>query len=267
MTEPALYEREGDGFVGTVATTGGWSPDAQSGGAVLALLGHVIEDIDTLAPMSVSRLTADFVRPVPVGERLRIDHEIVREGKKIQVVDLTVTSAHAEHVRARVLRIRDADMSGTDGAPASTTDQNPAATMPEPEELVGMEGMATFAEFLRTGVDFRRTDPAVHDVSGIWLRLRVPVVAGEPVRATSRVTVPMDLVNLIGVQFTSNRFTAINPDVNAHVLRPPVGEWIALVGGTHFDYGNGHGVSTATMSDAQGFFGLSSTSQVVQARQ
>src|SRR5437588_4831519 len=125
--EHALYVRDGDAFVGTSCTNGPWHANGQSGGAVLALLGHVLEDVPTLAPMSLTRLTVDIVRPVPVGERLRIETAVLREGKKIQVVDLVVTTSAGAHVLARALRVRDADLTGLAGMPESTTDEVPAA--------------------------------------------------------------------------------------------------------------------------------------------
>lgn len=263
MSDDALYVRDGDAFVASAVTVGGWSPDSQSGGAVLALLGHVLEDVPTLVPMSLTRLTVDLVRPVPIGKRMRVDPIVIREGKKVQVVDFTVISDGAERVRARALRVRDADFRDVDGAPTSTTDDDPAAALPPPDRLDGLEDHGGVAEFLRSGMDFRRTDAAIHGVHGIWTRLRLPIVAGEPVRATSRVTVPMDLVNLIGVDFDPRLLTAINPDVSAHVSRPPVGEWVALVGDTRFSHEVGHGVSVATLSDTQGVLGVTSTSQLL----
>ena len=264
MTDLALYVPHGDGFMATEITAGGWSADAQSGGAVLALLGHVLEDVPTLAAMSLTRLTADLVRPAPIGEALRVDHAIVREGKKIQVVELSVTSGGTEVARASALRVRDADLGAGEGLPASTTDDDPATLLPAPDQLPNMIDSDGPAEFLRSGMDFRRTDPSIHGVRGLWARLLVPVVAGEPVRATSRVTVPMDLVNLIGVEYFGRGITAINADVSGHVFRPPVGEWVGLVGDTRFGHHVGHGVSVATMSDDDGVFGITSTSQVVQ---
>jgi len=259
----ALYERDGDAFVGTEVTAGAWNAGAQSGGAVLALLGHVLEDVPTLTAMSLTRLTVDLVRPVPVGERLWIEHDIVREGKKIQVVDFRLVTEGNEHARARALRIRDGDLGAVAGAPSSTTDVDPATALPSPEALEAAAAYPGLPPFLRTALDFRRTDPWAEGINGIWLRLRVPVVVGEPVRATSRATVPMDVVNLIGAKIGGAEFTAINPDVSAHVARPPIGEWIGLVGETIFAHGVGHGVSAATMSDADGVFGVTSTSQIL----
>jgi hypothetical protein len=37
-----------------------------------------------------------------------------------------------------------------------------------------------------------------------------------------------------------------------------------MMGHTHFDHRVGHGVSMATMSDADGVFGVTSTSQIIQ---
>src|SRR5579885_529715 len=99
----SLYERDGDAFVGTGATGASWYANAQAGGAVLALLGHVIEDVPTIVQMTLSRLTVDIVRTVPVGERLHVEPTIVREGKRIQLLDLTVRTDDVVTTHARAL--------------------------------------------------------------------------------------------------------------------------------------------------------------------
>ena len=67
----ALYLPDGDRFVATDHTVGGWYPNMQSGGAVLPLLGHHLDGVPTLAPMGLTRLTVDLVRPVPIGPPMR----------------------------------------------------------------------------------------------------------------------------------------------------------------------------------------------------
>lgn len=264
---PALFVRDGDRFVGTPRTGSAWDPSAQAGGAVLALLGHVLEDVPTLAPMSLTRLTVDIVRPTPRARPLEVTSTVIREGKKVQVVDLDVSCDDVAYARARALRVRDEDLRPHDapGIPRSTTRADPATLLPPPDELPSVADLPGVAEFLRTGVEFRRSVGREHGVSGIWLRLLVPVVEGEPVRTTSRAAIPMDLVNLIGLDFDPSRFTAINPDVSAHVNRPVEGEWVGLVGNTYVANTVGHGFSMATMSDRTGVFGVTSTSQIVQA--
>lgn len=262
--EQSLYVRDGDAFVGTSCTKNAWHENAQSGGAVLALLGHVLEDVPTLTPMSLTRLTVDLVRPVPIGEPLWIDHDVSREGKLIQVVDSVVRSSDAVLVRSRALRIREADLS--DGAdPPSTADDGDLLTrLPRPDDLLDVADQPGVAGFLVSGAELRRNAGESTGPHCAWVRLRVPVVAGEPIRATPRITMPMDCVNLIGVAGLPVGVTAINPDVGAHVVRPLVGEWVALVGDTRFAHGVGHGFSAAHMVDREGVFGVTSTSQVVQ---
>jgi len=263
--QSALYEREGNAFVGTGATKGNWHDNGQTGGAVLALLGHVLEDVPTLAPMSLTRLTVDIVRPVPVGKRLRVAPNVVREGKKIQVVELTLSTDDTVCTRARALRIRDADLTSFGvPLPASTSGADPAAALPPPEELAGVEDRPDVSDFLRIGAELRRTLDPIDGFHGSWIRLRIPVVAGEPVRATSRATFPMDCVNLIGVAGVVSGISMINADVSGHVFRTPIGEWVAMTGHTRFDHRVAHGMSMATMSDREGVFGVTSTSQILQ---
>jgi hypothetical protein len=260
----ALYRREDDAFVGTGCTRGSWHANGQSGGAVLALLGHVLEDVATIVPMSISRLTADLVRPVPVGEPLWVDTHVVREGKRIQVADLVVRSREAECVRGRVLRIRDDDVRAGPPLPQAGGAGSGPPDLPRPEDLDGVDHLPGVADFLRLGAELRRTtEPGPDGSFCVWVRLRVPVVAGEAVRAGSRTALPMDCVNLIGVHDLAG-VRAVNPDVSAHVARPPEGEWTALLGTTRFAPEVGHGVSVAHLADRRGIFGVTSTSQVVE---
>jgi hypothetical protein len=262
----ALYVRDGDAFVGTVCTQGAWAHGGQAGSAVLALLGHVLEDVPTLTPMSLTRLTVDIVRPVPVGERLHVGTEIVREGKKIQLVDFLISAGDTVTTRARALRIRDLDVGPLHGMPVSTSNLNPSASVPPPEELSGVEHLTRVPKFLSLGAELRRSLEPVDGINVAWCRLRVPVVAGEPVRDTSRATFPLDMVNLLGVRLDPRRASSINPDVTGHLCRAPVAEWIALTGDTHYSHGVAHGVSTAVMSDEAGVFGVTSTSQILDPR-
>jgi Thioesterase-like superfamily len=266
VEERALFLRDGDTFVGTILIQGSWDPGAANGGAVLALLGHCIEDVPTLVPMTVSRFTADLVRPVPIGRRLRIVPTVLREGKKIQVVQLQVLVDDIEHVRATVLRLRDADVSGNT-VPASTTEDRPADALVRPEQVQSVrDRVETVVGFMRA-VDMR-TAPTVDGTGfGTWVRLEVPVVAGEPLRTTSRLTVGFDYSNLVGVGQQLGTVTMINPDVTAHVLRVPTGEWIGITGDTWFNPALGRGVSSATLSDDDGVFAVVSLSQLLQPRQ
>jgi hypothetical protein len=203
-----------------------------------------------------------MVRPVPIGKRLEIVSDVVREGKKLQVLDLGVTVDGVEHARARVLRLRDADVSAAPGMPESSTQTEPAAALPPPEQLAEMP--ADRGPGMMRALDLRRAAIGETDAYAYWVRLRVPVVAGEPVRATSRQTVGVDFTNCIGAAINPGVATTINPDVSAQFLRAPVGEWVAIVGDTRFRHDVGRGISTATLSDGGGVFAAATASQLIQ---
>jgi hypothetical protein len=113
----------------------------------------------------------------------------------------------------------------------------------------------------------RRANTRDGTAMGAWIRLIAPVVAGSPISPSARMAAAFDFANLIGLSGRHpTGVTMINPDVNAHVLRQPVDEWIAITGETRFNTALGRGVSSATFSDSEGVFGFGSISQILQLR-
>ena len=238
MTD-SFYLRDGDGFVATTFTQGAWDPNQQHGGAVQALLVHCAERVPTLTPMQLTRLTVDMVKPVPIGEHLDVRSTITREGKKIQTLALTMTAGDAE------------------------------LELPPPESVTPNVYPADYARpgFLRA-VEMRRFQAPLgpEGVFGWWLHTNHPLVDDEPMPAMSRLMIAADMANTIGVMIDPTAYTTINPDMSVHVLRAPVGEWVAVVGNTRFNLGAGLGVSQAQLADRDGICALASTSQLVQVR-
>ncbi len=100
--------------------------------------------------------------------------------------------------------------------------------------------------------------------SGYWARLDTPVVAGEPNRASAAITFAFDCANVMGIDNPMAGITMINPDVTAHVLRPPVDEWVAVTGETFVDAAMGRSMTVATYSDSRGMYAHGTLSQLVQ---
>lgn len=264
METPALFVPNGDEFVATEFAQGGWDPRYANGGAVLALLGHCLEDVPTLVPMSVSRITVDLVRPVPLGLPLRTEASVRRRGKKIQVVELRLTAGGVEYARATVLSLRHRDLRGEGDLPRSTTEERPADLLTDPSASPTLTAVPSDRHGFLRSVDLRRAPKRSETGFGYWVRLEVPVVADEALRPTAMLAFGLDFANLVGVEFDQGAVTLINPDVSAHILRQPEVGWIAVVGDTRFDHATGRGVSTATLSDAAGVYAAASTSQLVQ---
>jgi len=156
-------------------------------------------------------------------------------------------------------------MQGREDLPISTTELNPSAALPPPPDgLDATENYPGVAEFLKTGAELRRSLEPIDGVHAIWCRLRVPVVAGQPLRATSTAAFPLDMVNLLGVTtLDPSRASCLNPDVTGHLFRGPVDDWIAITGHTYFAHDVSHGSSMGVMSDSEGVFGVTSTTQIL----
>jgi hypothetical protein len=263
--EQALYLSDGTGYVGTLLTQGGWHPEHQHGGPVQGLVASRVETVPTLAPMQVTRLTFDMVRPVPIGPRLDITTRVLREGKKIQLVEAILRVGDVEHVRCTALRLRVEDVRSGPNLPPSTITDVP---LPGPDTFEPVYRDLPHSPGFLGGMDMVRFPAAggPEGVFGYWIRLTRPLVEGEPTSPLSRLCVAGDFTNSIGVLVDQLSYSAINADVSLQVLRYPASDEVALVGDTRFAHDTGLGISVATLHDTEGVCAIGTTSQLLQLR-
>lgn len=266
MEAPALFFRDGASFVATSFTCGPWDPAQTDGSSALALIAHCLDDVPSLVPMSTARFTVDLQRPVPVGRPLTVTTEITREGKKLQVVDAVIWADGQACVQATALRLREADFSGNPIIPTGTTDDVPSRRITPPEDSVHLRTLRPRDIGAIAAADLLYATRTDSQARATWVRLTTPVVADEPTRTFARMAYAFDFVSLVGMSIDSGTVTMINPDVNAQILRPAVGEWIALVGETRVEAAHGRGMSYALASDEVGVFATLSSSQFVEPR-
>src|ERR1700759_2191240 len=91
-------------FVASQMARGPWNPNAQHGGAPAALIVRAFEQLPAPEGLSLARVTYEFVRPAPVGP-VEVRAEIVRPGKRVQLLEASMIADGVEVVRARGLRI------------------------------------------------------------------------------------------------------------------------------------------------------------------
>ncbi|HEX4220568.1 MAG TPA: thioesterase family protein [Acidimicrobiales bacterium] len=258
--ERALFVPDGDRFVPTSLSGGPWSPEHQFGGSAAALLATVIEDLPTLVPQQVVRLTVDLMRPVPV-QPITVESRVVREGKRIQVSEAAIVFDGLEVARCSALRMRVGDLGDVPvdqgepqlGPPANAS--RPAGPFDQGGDPPGVAGAAHFT--------FESPDGFFVDPT--WVRMRVPVVAGRETRPLARMAFFADFASGIG-HYRSLDLTAINADLTLNVVRYPSDEWLCLTG-TGWTSPQGIGLSQAAISDSQGLAASVSLSRLVDPTQ
>jgi Thioesterase-like superfamily len=263
--EPTGVYLPGD-TVGTYTSTelanAGWYDEGQHGGAFAALIaGHVELTVPTLARMEVSRLTVEIFRVIPLVD-LRIETEVIREGKRIQSVEARVYDPAGTLLSvATIQRLRVADLPAPDDA------RPPAGDLGHPDDADGEigdawgVGDAGKTMFHRNAMEVREVFGGFREKGpgGVWMRLKVPIVAGVDPTPLQRVVATADFCNGVSRGLDFHQWVFMNPDLTVHIARYPSSDWVGL--SAESGYGDlGRGVATGKLWDLDGWLGRSTQS-------
>jgi Thioesterase-like superfamily len=257
----SFYERDGELLVPTELTRGPWDPVAQHGGPPAALLARAVERLDGGADFQVGRITLEILRPLPIAP-LRAEARVARPGRRVQLVEASLSDGDGELMRASAWRIRRERV------------ELPAAAIARPEPPPGPDrGRAR--DFFDTGQEsgyhtamearfvsgaFREPGPAV-----VWLRMRYPLVSGEEPSPLQRVMVAADAGNGVSATLDLARYLFINVDLSVHLERMPAGEWLCLDAVT-LPQPTGVGTADTVLSDEEGRIGRAVQTLMVSER-
>ncbi len=261
MAEAIFLPGGGPGrFTATELARGPWDPNAQHGGAPAALLMRAFESLPAPEGVLISRVTYEFLRPVPLGE-LVIEAAVVRPGRRVQLLEASLqTSDGREMARARALQV---------AAVAADTPAAPLAAAPgHPEE--GRKNDMTAPHrpmFAPDAIEIRFVDGSFHAAGGstAWFRLRSELVAGEAPSPLQRVAAAADFGNGISSPLSWDQWMFINPDLTLYIDRRPEGEWIALEAQTIISP-EGVGIAESVLYDRRGRVGRATQALLVARR-
>lgn len=185
----SIYRVEGAAATTSAFAGGPWNPKLQHGAAPSSLICWAVEQLPSPVPMRVTRLTVDLMRPVPVAP-LSIETEIVREGRKIQLVSVKLLADGAEVVRASALRIR------IEPQEAPAVARGPAVELPMPELCGAPDFFATETPFLK-GIEMRVAKGGfrIPGPAAVWYRATRPIVADAAISPLMRAAIAADFCN------------------------------------------------------------------------
>lgn len=259
-----LFIPDGDHYLPTELTRGGWSDLAQHGSPPSGLLAAAIESVSTVAPMQVARFTIDLFRPVPL-EPLRVETHVLRDGKRIQVVEAILRHGDIEVGRATALKIRTAEVELPD------VEKEPWEQPPPPDEAKPIEDFWTFAtnltRFHRDAVEIRTIDGSFTKYGpGVsWFRLKHPVIAGQETTPFVRLATLADMSNGNSQALDPEAYLYVNPDITLYAHRLPLGEWVGMKSAAH-QHRSGIGLADTRVFDETGPLGRINQAQLLDQR-
>jgi len=258
--DDALFDVDGTTVIPTELCGGPWSPDAQHGSAVAAILPRTVETVSTPVPMRPTRFTVDLLSPVPLAP-MTAAARVVKAGKRIAVIDAELRTDDRVAARASALLMRDGvEYPMPTGPPAPEPVARPPL-VPEPsaqqdfadwdpdDAEFAPPGFARAMNYVRTRGTFSSGVPA-----SAWMALRTRVVRDEPVTPFQLVATASDMGSGLGGFLDYAEWRTINADISLHLLRLPDGPHIGLDGEWRADPG-GMGMSAAALFDHRGLVG------------
>ena len=262
VTESAqpLFQRDGAGFQSAPIVRGPWDERMMHGGAPSALLARTIEAAEPGADLVVTRLTIDFLSGVPLG-RVDVAASVVRPGRRFQVVEATLDAGGGTRAsrgpcgcagrtsrrpspRRSTPRPRSRRPSGASRCRCSSSLRGPHPDATEIRQVAGELGSGAVAA---------------------WIRLRGEVVAGEAPSQLARVAAAADFANGLSWILPWRDWLLVNTELTIHLAREPAGDRIAVDARTSSSAA-GFGLSTATLHDLEGPFGVCAQSLFVEPR-
>ena len=244
----SFYESDGDRYVSTELTRGPWDPDAQHAGPPAALLGREIELLEDADEFQVCRVSFEIMRSVPIAP-LRAEVRIVRPGRRVQLIEGTLSDDEGEVMRVRGWRLRTHPVELPDlpasEPPVPVDDAEPGEFLPTGQQV----GYHTAMDYRFVSGAFLEPGPAT-----VWMRMRQPLVDAEPPSPLQRVLAAADSGNGVSATLDWRRFLFINVDLSVHLERMPTGEWVCLDAVTR-PQRNGVGTADTLLLDERGRVG------------
>jgi hypothetical protein len=246
----AFFVADADTYVPTPLARGPWGPSI-SGNFVGGMLGRTIERDAGDPDLQPARLTVDLLRPAAL-EPLEIHTSVVRQGRRLRLVDAVMTQAGTIVARASALFLRRGQQ------PADQVWTSPVAMPAMPPELdepaegvpIMLWAQGRDPELGKAGelAEWQHAGPKY-----AWVRDTTPLVEGEPLTPFTRAAMAGDVTSSL-THWSTGGLHFINADYTLTLSRLPEGPYLGLAALTHYSHA-GVATGVATIVDQFGPIG------------
>ena len=245
----AFFTHQGDTLVPTQLACSMWSDDQMHGVALSGALARAAEACLATAgraDLRPARWTVDLFKPARMVPCL-FATEVVREGSRICLVDVTMTQEGRRVARASATFLKP-----TESAPGEVWSPDDYPT-PPPLEIAPITDNPR-VPFFHSSVGWSQnfTEHQNADRKASW-NSGIPVVAGESFTGFQAAAAAADGCSML-TNWGTNGVEYINTDIALTLAREPVGIEIGLAATDRVER-DGISVGTATMFDREGPLG------------
>jgi len=260
----SAYTATTDGYQATALTRGPWHPEHQHAGPPIALVCRAIEQSAQQHGLGhISRLTANLLRPVPIGE-LNIDVAFDYVGRNAGHFSARLLAGGKEVARFTALAQRESELPLPQGLQGHPLPQAPRP--PEQSTLASFPFAGQYIGYADLVENRTAQGQFFNGPCAIWFRLLHPLVAGEEPSVYQRVAVAADSGNGISAILDFSKYIFVNSDLTINLLRRPQGEWICLDARTELGP-QGCGLAESALYDSHGLIGRATQSLAIRLRE
>lgn len=237
-----FYEKRDALMVPGPLVAGPWDARLQGGVPLAGLFAHLIEQVPSLVPMVTTRLLIDLTRPTPMVP-FTTDVRIVREGKRVQMIEVDLIIDGVVTAKASAMRVR---VAGTPAEPETR------AEIPPPNANKLMTDRSRIAHL----VERRLIDGGIQKrgPGTAWIRISGEIVKGEPITPYVQAAMCADFGSGLSAVVDWREWSFANVDITLHLTRMPKAGWLKLNAAT-ITGGAGVAVVHGAMFDEYGAIG------------
>lgn len=242
-------------FRPTQHAVGAWSAEDHHFSPLAGLMVHVLEQARGDSPLQLGRISFDILGRIAFTE-VEITVDVIRPGRTIELVEVTLTIAGRSVIRARAWYLLASDISSEEATHLSTLD---APEKCPPRNILDIWG-GGFMEQLEA----RQAAPAEPGRGATWLTSPTILVHGEEQIPVAEYCALIDTANGLAVRKDPREWAFPNVDLTVHFFRLPEGRWAGM--DISVDWGaTGMGITSSVLHDIHGPVGRAS--QCVTIRQ
>ncbi len=229
----SLFVEENGYYMPTENAASPWGAITLHGGASAGLMTSLLEDQFPTDTMQLARLTVDLFRPVPMAA-LEPRSRIIRDGKRIKVIELSLFHDNQEICRSNALILEKQSIELPAHAQLAERPPQKIADAFAQDEVIGINAInkaagVTYPPGLHTLIPLKPIFLNMGVGRGCsWVRLPLQVREGLANSPLVTVATLSDFSNGFAQLYLSPEQGFINADITLNLHRMPVNDWIAI---------------------------------------